>query len=256
LSTRSRRATWGAIALAVVLAIVIYGVELTGHSKSAAADMDNSNCPKTAADAHGWGQPNRISTFNDPDALASWDVYDTPGHDGNGRRTPSAMSVADGALTITADAAGNSGGMAWQPGQLHGRWEVCVKSLPSAATYHSVLLLWPDAEDWPVGGEIDFMEIWDPTRQSVDSFLHYGADNSQDTGNIRIDATQWHAWAVDWTADRIVMYVDGVPWAQYTNPGHIPPRPMHLCIQLDNFGGDTSAGGHTMVDWARQYPAA
>ena len=36
---------------------------------------------------------------------------------------------------------------------------------------------------------------------------------------------------------------------------HVPHGPMHLCIQLDNFGGDISDGGQEIVDWVRQYPA-
>lgn len=125
---------------------------------------------------------------------------------------------------------------------------------PSAPTYHAVLLLWPDDGDWPAGGEIDFMEISDPRRQNVDAFLHYGANNSQESGSLNIDATQWHSWAVEWTPEYVATYVDGHEWWRTTNREHLPPRSMHLCIQLDNFGGNTSAGGRLMVDWARQYP--
>jgi licheninase len=157
-------------------------------------------------------------------------------------------------MIITGDAQGNSAGMAWNPGQMYGRWEVRVKSPVASPNYHSVLLLWPDAEDWPAGGEIDFMEIFDPTRQNVSASLHYSRLNQVDSANITIDATQWHNWAVEWTPQKITIYVDGVPWASTTNTAHFPPRPMHLCIQLDNFGGDISQGGQMIVAWARQYP--
>jgi beta-glucanase (GH16 family) len=164
------------------------------------------------------------------------------------------MSVGDSVLTISGGAQGNSGGMAWRGGgQKFGRWEVCVKSLPAADTYHSVALLWPDANDWPTGGEIDFMEIVDGDRQTVDFNLHYGPDDRREGHHIQIDATQWHSWAVEWTPERITAFVDGVRWAESTDVANFPPRPMHLCLQLDDFGGDTSAGGRTLVDWARQY---
>ncbi|MDT5184662.1 MAG: hypothetical protein QOI29_2820 [Mycobacterium sp.] len=226
--------------------------ELTG---TAPAYSTNGNCPSTAATAFGWGVPNRADDFSDPSSLAGWAVYNGPGHDGNGRRTPSAVSVANGVLTITADADGNSGGMAWSPGQLHGRWEACVKSSPAAEWYHSLLLLWPDAEDWPVGGEVDFMEVVDPTRQFVDFYVHYGPDDNKYKGTMQIDATQWHSYAVEWTPRHIVTYVDGASTWEMTNPVHLPPRRMHLCIQLDYFGGDASRGGSQMVDWVRQYPS-
>ena len=127
----------------------------------------NSNCPVTSADLHGWGASNRSADFTDSSSLAAWNLYNGPGHAGNGRRTPSAVSVANGLLTITGDAEGNSEGMAWLPGQTYGRWEACVKSPPASPNYHSVLLLWPDSENWPSDGEIDFMEILDPERQEV-----------------------------------------------------------------------------------------
>jgi hypothetical protein len=209
------------------------------------------SCGTTAAASNNWGSPNLTSDFS---SLDGWNVYDGQGHAGNGRRTPAAVSVSDGILTITGDAAGNSGGMGRDSGQHYGRWEVCARSSAGAETYHPVLLLWPDAEDWPVGGELDFMEITDPARQYVEGWLHYGADDRREGGGVVIDATQWHNWAVEWTPDRIVYYVDGRPWWSTTNTARFPPRSMHLCIQLDNFGGDTSQGGQLMVDWVRQYP--
>jgi licheninase len=215
-----------------------------------------TNCPITAAAAHNWGTPNPTADFDDQSSLSDWYVYNGPGHRGNGRRTPDAISFANGIMTINGDAEGNTAGMAWRPGRFHGRWEACVKSPPGAETYHPVVLLWPDADTGPSGGEIDFMEITDPTRQNVEGWLHYGPNDRRESGRVTIDANQWHSWAVEWTPDRIVMYVDGAPWWTTTNTDHFPPGPTHLCIQLDNFGGDTGPGAQMMVDWARQYPAA
>jgi hypothetical protein len=225
-----------------------------GTATGTGSGSGSGNCPTTAGAALGWGQPNREDDFTDPSSTKNWGMYDGPGHAGNGRRTPTAASILGGLLTITGDAQGNSEGMAWNPGQKYGRWEGCVKSPPGADSLHSLLLLWPDAENWPVGGEVDFMEISDPARQSVDGFLHYGADNSQETANTKIDATGWHAWAVEWTQQHIAYYVDGKQWFQTTDTSHLPPGPMHLCIQLDYFGGGASAGAKEIVNWVRQYP--
>jgi licheninase len=71
---------------------------------------------------------------------------------------------------------------------------------------------------------------------------------------VPIDATQWHSWAVEWTPDRIVTYVDGVQWWETTDAAHFPPGPMHLCMQVDDFSGDLRGGGQQIVDWAREYP--
>ena len=212
-------------------------------------------CTATAAQREGWGAPSKFDPFDDRSSLDDWWIYDSPGHDGNGRRTPEAVTVSGGSLVITADAAGNSGGMAERGGgRKHGRWEICARATRAAPTWHAVALLWPDAGDWPVGGEIDFMEIVEPTRQRVDYNLHFGADDAVEHHEIFVDATMWHSWAVEWTPDRIAVYVDGVRWAETTDISRFPPRPMHLCLQLDNFGGVTVPGGKMFVDWVAEYP--
>jgi len=225
-----------------------------GGCSSAQARVDNGQCPVTAADTQGWGTPERADGFNGPAALSSWTLYDGPGHAGNGRRTPAAMSVADGLLTITGDAQGNSGGMGWLPGRMHGRWEACVRSSTAPPSYHSLVLLWPDAEDWPVGGEVDFMEIVVPDRQQVDLWLHWGPGGAKQSTAVRVDATQWHSYAVEWTASHLIYYIDGEPEWLITDPVMLPPRPMHLCLQVDYFGGDAGGGARQWVDWVRQYP--
>ena len=209
----------------------------------------------SAAAEYSWGKPNRVEDF-DGSLDKSWGLYDGPGHGGKGRRTPDAVTVKNGVMTITGDPSGNTEGMAWDPGQKYGRWEGRVKAPAGDRSYHALLLLWPDAENWPVGGEVDFMEMSDHTRQTTDMFLHYGRDNSQLQGSVKIDATQWHNWAVEWTPDHIAAFVDGKQWWRTDNPKALPPGPMHLCIQLDWFprGGDGDVQtSHMYVDWVRQY---
>ena len=121
------------------------------------------------------------------------------------------------------------------------------------------MLLWPDAENWPVGGEVDFMEISDETRQKTDFFLHYGEADHQLHGEKVIDATQWHNWAVEWTPTTITGYVDGVAWFSTTRADALPPGPMHLTLQLDWFPGSGSGAvrqSEMQVDWVRHYPVA
>jgi len=131
----------------------------------------------------------------------------------------------------------------------------CVDA--SDPTYHALLLLWPDAEDFPRGGEIDFMEMTDHTRQSTNVFLHHGEDNAQEHGTVEIDATQWHNWAVEWTPKGVTTYVDGEQWWHTDKADALPPGPMHLCIQLDWFPQKRDGAvkpSQMQVDWVRQYP--
>jgi hypothetical protein len=206
----------------------------------------------TAAEQHGWGAPSREDDFSS--GTDQWDIYDGPGHGGEGTRSPSAVSVEDGILTITCDSSGTTAGMAWNPGQKYGRWEGRVRAPVSDPSYNALLLLWPDAEDFPVGGEIDFMEMMDHTRQKTDIFIHYGKDNSQVNGSVEVDGTEWHNWALEWTPEAITAYVDGEEWYRTTDTSIFPPGPMHLCIQLDWFPeGDTPKQSIMEVDWVRQY---
>lgn len=214
---------------------------VTGSAPSAAERLD-------------WGTPDREDDFTS--GLDQWELYDGPGHAGQGVRSPEAATVRDGVLTLTGDASGTTAGMSWGQGQRYGRWEGRVRAPASDPSYNALLLLWPDAEDFPVGGEIDFMEMLDPTRQRTDFFLHHGADNAQVNGQVEIDATRWHNWAVEWTPEAIVAYVDGEEWFRSTDTATFPPGPMHLCIQLDWFpeGSGRVQESSMEVDWVRQYP--
>jgi hypothetical protein len=220
---------------------------------SATGSPSSTSDGATAAATLGWGSPEREDDFSSGDG--QWSIYDGAGHGGQGKRSPSAVSTTGGVLTLTGDPSGTTAGMAWNPGRKYGRWEGRVRAPAGDPSYNALLLLWPDAEDWPSGGEVDFMEMSDPSRQETNMFLHYGADNQQLNGKVQVDATQWHNWAVEWTPDAITAYVDGREWFRTTDKSTFPPGPMHLCIQLDWFPQGGDAKESTMqVDWVRPYP--
>ncbi|HLU60533.1 MAG TPA: glycoside hydrolase family 16 protein [Pseudonocardia sp.] len=245
----------------------IVGAVVLGSASTAAAQPPQDPPPPpatpgtsrghetSAAFLHNWGEPVRVEEF-DGRLGPGWNVYDGPGHAGKGRRTPSAISFADGIMTITGSPEGDTAGMGWEPGQMYGRWEGRVKAPASDESYNALLLLWPDAEDFPVGGEIDFMEMLDHTRQKTNIFLHYGKDNDQISGEVEIDATQWHNWAVEWAPTHIAAFVDGKEWWRTERTEIFPPRPMHLCVQLDWFPEDAVGEvqeSYMLVDWVKQY---
>jgi hypothetical protein len=210
----------------------------------------------TAADTFNWGTAAAVEDFDG--TLSNWGVDDGPGHAGNGRRSPSAVSVSGGILTISGDTNGTTGGLAWRLGSAkYGRWEARAKSPVADPAYNAVMLLWPDADNGPVGGEVDVMEISDQSRQKADFFLHYGEADHQLHGEKVIDATQWHNWAVEWTPTTITGYVDGVAWFSTSRADALPPGPMHLALQLDWFPGSGSGAARQsemQVDWVRYYP--
>ncbi|MDN5917823.1 MAG: glycoside hydrolase family 16 protein [Pseudonocardia sp.] len=128
-----------------------------------------------------------------------------------------------------------------------------MKAPTGSPSYNALFLLWPSEENFPVGGEIDFAEISDSSRQKVDLFLHYGEDNSQVQGDVEVDATQWNNWAVEWTPDGVTAFLNGKEWWNTTDTSILPPGPMHLCIQLDWFPKGDSETGQMQVDWVKQW---
>ena len=242
----------GAVLVLVVAAVVV----VTTRPGAGGGDRVSAGADSSAATLRGWGTPDRVDEFTGP-LDSSWDAYDGPGHNGNGVRSPGAARVENGVLTLTGTPDGTTAGLAWMPGQMYGRWEARVRAPVGDPTYNALLLLWPDAEDWPVGGEVDFMELTDASRQTAEYFIHYGEDNQQEKDEVAVDATRWHNWAVEWTPTAVIAYLDGVEWHRTTDLEKLPPRPMHLTIQLDWFpdGKEPARQESSMqVDWVKQYP--
>ncbi|WP_226358530.1 glycoside hydrolase family 16 protein [Pseudonocardia sp. ICBG601] len=205
----------------------------------------------------GWGAPDVVDDFTGTTLGPGWNAYDGPGHAGNGTRSPAAATVSDGVLTIDGTGDGTTAGLAWTAhSQKYGRWETRMRAPTGSPSYNALALLWPTEENFPVGGEIDFAEIMDPSRDKVELFLHYGADNSQVHGELQVDATGWHNYAVEWTPDGVTAFVDGREWWKTTDASILPPGPMHLCLQLDWFPRGDSETGQMRVDWVKQWSLA
>ncbi len=191
----------------------------------------------------------------------SWHPYSGKTTGGVGQHDPRNLSVSDGMLKITSRGH-RSGGLAWNPGQLYGRWEVRARTQVGTG-YGDVLILWPDAEDFPRGGEVDFMEIPKGDRKESNFVLHYGKDNSQNGTHVAGDFTQWHNYAVEWTPDHVAGFLDGQEIFRSTRRNQVPPRPMHLAIQQDigPYGHNwippldrtTPAQVQLQIDWVRIY---
>lgn len=194
---------------------------------------------------------------------STWTLYHSPGGFGHGLRRPSAISMGDGLLTVTARprAAGGgvSGGMAMHEGRLYGRWEFRART-DVGTGFSPAILLWPDSERFPEDGELDMMEIPYGDRSAATAFIHHGAENHILSTETPGDFTQWHTFALEWLPDRVTWYVDGAKKWEVTDPRVIPTTPMHLCIQLDQGpaanwipGPDASTPDEVrlQVDWAR-----
>jgi hypothetical protein len=179
-----------------------------------------------------------------------WSAYDGAGHAGNGRRTPDAISVANGMLVISGDSEGNTGGMSWKEDQRFGRWEMRARFPKGDDQYHPVLILWRESGG-KENGEVDFAETTSASNK-VSFFLHYGSE--QEYAHKTIDISQWHNYAVEWVEGRITGYIDGEKWFESTAEETLPPGRMHPTIQLDYFPeGGSPQPTEMHVDYMRIY---
>jgi hypothetical protein len=211
----------------------------------------------TAAARLGWGAPIGGDEFNGTSLdTTKWGVYNGPGHAGNGRRIPNAISVAGGVLEIRGDAHGNSGGMAWQQNQVEQRWEARIR-IPRKGdrAYSAVFLLWvANNRDFPCKGEIDPFEH----RTSTDhfgSFLHYSCANRQTQTSTNFNPQEWNHIAVERRGGAVTYWLNGEQVFRDTDPAHQPIGPYHPTFQLDLM--EEARGSLTPssmeVDWLRQY---
>jgi hypothetical protein len=210
-----------------------------------------------AAVLHGWGAPVAGDEFNyagAPDAT-KWNVYNSLGHGGNGIRSPQQAAVNGSTMVITGTPDGTTAGMSAKfARQKYGRWEIRAAG-SGDNEYRLVSLLWPDSGNWPCEGEIDYAETTGDWNL-IKFFHHYGCTNSQTSGSMVLDISQFHNYAVDWSPNGMVGYIDGVKWFEDTDPAHQPPASMHQTLQLDWFPDGTPDGpGEMRVDWVRVYAA-
>jgi hypothetical protein len=192
-----------------------------------------------------------------------WDMYDGPGHDGNGVRTPSAYNVANGILTCTGDAKGNTGGMAFN-GRSSKYWRLewrvraySINPQGSGHRYHAVLILWPDSDQWPQGGEDDFYEN-DAEAGTFTAYIHIpGNDPGGQYAfeDLRpLDLQNWHNIAFERSRSGVTCWIDGQQAFQITDPKIQVPGPLHVTTQFDNFFGSSGMEPGRMEHmWLRIY---
>jgi beta-glucanase (GH16 family) len=169
-----------------------------------------------------------------------WEPYFSVGNDGNGLRRPSAFGLdGKGHLVVTARMSGGqvvSGGMAAAEQSRYGRFEFRVRTEPDPSGITSgVVLTWPSFSRWPQAGENDMYETGNArnTRRPFYSYVHYGKHNSQYSFTHDADGAQWHTMMMDWRANAIRIYRDGLLVWTLTNRRAIPDVTHHLTIQLD-----------------------
>lgn len=163
---------------------------------------------------------------------------------------PDSIAIDRGRMKITAekrkvgDRKYSSGHVRVTPKleQTYGRWEIRAK-LPNSQGMWPAIWLLPNDGSWPP--EIDIIELVGKEPNRVHCSFHWGplrdgllpwdlGQTSTDHHDAADYANTWHDFAVDWTPDAIVWYVDGVEAHRFGRTpeerAKIPNVPMYLII--------------------------
>ncbi|MBR4826849.1 MAG: family 16 glycosylhydrolase [Bacteroidales bacterium] len=171
-------------------------------------------------------------------------------------------SVSGGSLKITAKKIGNtvySIRMNTRKSWTYGWFEAAIKVSDVRGSWPAFWMMPQNFKTWPGDGEIDIMEYAISTqgKNYSSSSIHCGAFNwpkgTQKTHKQSVSnaATEYHVYALEWMADKMVFYVDGKAHLTFENDGkgydHWPfDNPFYLKFNMawgGNMGGTTDEDG-------------
>jgi beta-glucanase (GH16 family) len=132
----------------------------------------------------------------------------------------------------------------------YGRYSVRVRSSSLAAGYMPIFLLWPDSENWPGDGEIDYPG-GDLTGTIFGSLIRAQTPIYHDHALTGLRWDTWHTATIDWRPGILTFYMDGRAIGTFTQG--VPTKSMHWVLQVDssdnNPAASPTATGNLEVDW-------
>jgi beta-glucanase (GH16 family) len=146
----------------------------------------------------------------------------------------------------------------------YGYVEVRAKVPSGTGLWPAVWLLAADHESRP---EIDIIEVLGDTPEVARFHIHYNdrTGDRQSPGQDWIGpdlSEDWHLYAVEWTEDRVVWYLDGVARWEVTDPEAIPREDLYLILNLAVGGewpgapdDDTEFPARFLIDYVRIWQA-
>ncbi|WP_136482756.1 family 16 glycosylhydrolase [Cognatitamlana onchidii] len=182
------------------------------------------------------------------------------------------VSIDNGTLKITAIADGNGGYTSARikteglQEYTYGKIE-CRAKLPAAqGTWPAIWMLGANFPEvgWPNCGEIDIMEQTGQDKSKTSGALHFPGNSGGDAifseTEVPNSTTEFHNYAVEWTAESIKMSVDGEFFFSFDNNSDIPYNADMFMILNVAMGGtlggtiDPNFTQDTMeIDWIRVY---
>lgn len=142
------------------------------------------------------------------------------------RGTDTCAVISDGVLKIIAKKVGSevlSIRMNSIDSWTYGYFEARLKVPTGKGTWPAFWMMPKNFTSWPLDGEIDIMEYVgyrpDVVQASVHTMAYNHTIGTQKTATRTIQnaETEFHIYALEWTADKIDAYVDGVKYFTFIN---------------------------------------
>lgn len=224
---------------------------------------------------YGNGNPGSVASHTLPGEA---EVYTDPGWTGTGSQPlgVNPFAIHDGVLSITAAPASDAikpliDGHTYTSGlltskfsysQQYGYFEIRA-ALPAGDGLWPAFWLLPTDNSWPP--ELDVFEMLGKDPDVVYMTTHGKKEGANTMVQDRavIDTTQFHTYGVDWNADRIVFYIDGMEVARQETPA-VMKKEMYMLVDLA-VGGDRSwagpasastGSGEMKIDYVHAYRTA
>ena len=184
------------------------------------------------------------------------------------------ISVSGGTLKITAKTDGNGG---YTSARIktenlyqftYGKVEIRAKLPATQGTWPALWMLGSNfaTNGWPRCGELDIMEQTGGDKESILGAAHWlnTANNTTAshslTTRVQNTSSEFHVYAMEWTAETIRYYVDGVQFFELANNASLPFNANFFFIINVAIGGnlgkivDPNFSSDTMeVDYIRVY---
>ena len=199
----------------------------------------------------GFGCPILVDNFtgtslNTSAGSAGWSIYNFP--DAAHPRIAKNFVVANGEAQLKGTYDKKTGliygaGAVQHIEQKYGRYEVRMKA-DKGRGWSDVSLLWPvNDANWPRDGELDLFEIPSADKQLVYQIAHNGVPMQATSKTKKMDATQWHTYALEWTPTKLTYYIDNAVVLSTTDKRYVPTTGnLRLTLQLDP-GDKGNCGG-------------
>lgn len=148
----------------------------------------------------------------------------------------------------------------------YGRVEIKAKLPAGDGTWPALWMLGSNISTagWPACGEVDIMEHIGNSKNRVHGSLHSPgrSGNTPDTSTVMVPnaSTEFHVYAIDWSATSIKFYVDSQLFYTFTNLASFPFNQDFFliinCAMGGNFGGTINPGFTSStfeIDYVRVY---